>query len=567
MAKQNNNNNNKDSDKKTVNPSKKTFKRANEDKFQRGEGKISNSAINKSRDKKLKAKLNKVNDNYAEFVNHAAAANEYLLQEQQGFIEAESELEKTFKLTQEEIYKSVDKTTQLKAIDLKLTEHGPYSVNFNTNGTHMLLVGEKGGHIASLDWRKGELRCELNVNETVNCGTYLQNEQYFAVAQRQRVYIYDHEGVELHRMKQHVDVQNMNFMPYHYLLATSGNTGFLKYQDCSTGTMVAELRTKMGPTKCQAYNPYNAVMQLGHSNGQVTMWSPNMSTPLVKLLSGRAAINDIAIDRSGRYMATASLDKTLKIWDIRMFRELHTLENLPSPGTNLEISDTGLLAMSRGPHVTIWKDCFKSNKMARPVFSSGAQHNQHRNTPYMTHMFPGNKVENMKFVPFEDLLSVGHMNGVKNLIIPGAGEANYDALEANPFETAKQRQEQEVRGLLYKLPADSISLDPNVIGTVNKSSGNSRLATKDLTMMGLNSNEDKREKELPEIRADVKAKNSGLRGFLRKKTKNIIDDRKVKVEKALEREKWERKRKQRIQSGEITEDHKDEVDTALSRFG
>ncbi|KAL6933190.1 Small subunit (SSU) processome component [Hanseniaspora guilliermondii] len=543
---------------------KKTFKRENQRDFERGSGKISHNTINKSRDKKLKAKLNKVNDNYKEFVNHAAAANEYLLQENQGLIEAESELEKTFKLTQEEIYKSVDKTTQLKAIDLKLNEFGPYSVNFNQNGTHMLLLGKKGGHIASMDWRKGELRFELNVNETINCGTFLQNEQYLAVAQRQRVYIYDHEGVELHRMKQHVDVHNMNFMPYHYLLATSGGTGFLKYQDVSTGTMVAELRTKMGPTKCQAYNPYNAIMHLGHSNGQVTLWAPNMSTPLVKLLSGRAGITDVAIDRSGKYMATTSLDKTLKIWDVRMFKELHTLENLPSVGTNLEISDTGLLAMSRGPHVTLWKDCFKSNKMARPVFGGGSNFNAHRNTPYMTHLFPGNKVENMKFIPFEDLLSVGHQSGIKNLIVPGAGEANYDALEANPFETAKQRQEQEVRGLLYKLPADSISLDPNVIGTVNKTANNSRLETKDLTMMGLN--EDKREKKLPEIRPDVKAKNSGLRGFLRKKTKNIIDERKVKVQQALEKEKSERNRQQRVKNGEISEDYRDEVDTALSRF-
>lgn len=83
--------------------------------------------------------------------------------------------------------------------------------------------------------------------------------------------------------------------------------------------------------------------------------------------------------------------------------------------------------------------------------------------------------------------------------------------------------------------------------------------------MGLN-NEDKREKKLPEIRPDVKAKNSGLRGFLRKKTKNIIDDRKVKVQQALEKEKSERNRQQRVKNGEISEDYRDEVDTALSRF-
>lgn len=104
--------------------------------------------------------------------------------------------------------------------------------------------------------------------------------------------------------------------------------------------------------------------------------------------------------------------------------------------------------------------------------------NPHRNTPYMSHLFAGNKVENLGFVPFEDLLGVGHQTGITNLIVPGAGEANYDALELNPFETKKQRQEQEVRTLLNKLPADTITLDPNSIGSVDKRSSTIRLNAK-----------------------------------------------------------------------------------------
>jgi hypothetical protein len=54
----------------------------------------------------------------------------------------------------------------------------------------------------------------------------------FAAAQRRTVSIYDHSGAEVHVLERHIDVSRLEFLPYHFLLVSVGNAGYLKYQVC-----------------------------------------------------------------------------------------------------------------------------------------------------------------------------------------------------------------------------------------------------------------------------------------------------------------------------------------------
>ena len=66
-----------------------------------------------------------------------------LLQEEQGFLEAENDMEKTFKFKQDEIVEAVDVSTANKKFELKLTEFGPYTIDYSRNGRDLLLGGKK----------------------------------------------------------------------------------------------------------------------------------------------------------------------------------------------------------------------------------------------------------------------------------------------------------------------------------------------------------------------------------------------------------------------------------------
>lgn len=512
----------------------------NASKYERGDIKKNRKKLY-SRDKKLNAGIKKVDKQYKDAVA-SAARTEALLPEQAGYLEADGEIERTFKFKQDEIKTAVDESTKNKSFQLNLPDYGPYSLDYTRNGKDLLIGGRKG-HVASIDWRTGKLDCELFLNETVHAVKYLHNDQYFAAAQKKYTFIYDKTGLELHRLKQHVDTTLLDFLPYHFLLATAGNTGFLKYQDVSTGQLVSEQRTKLGPTQAMKQNPWNGVMSLGHANGTVSMWAPSMPTPLVKLQNSRGPIRDLAIDREGKYMVVGGMDKSMKVWDLRKLKQIDEYFT-PTPVQSIDISDNGLVSTGWNTHVTIWKDMFKTKQ----------------NSPYMNHLLPNNKVEKLKFVPFEDFLTVGSNKAVENLIIPGSGEANYDALELNPFESTKQRQQQEVRSLLNKLSPDTITLDPNVIGTVDKRANSIRLKPGQIADVTKPSDEDSK----MAIKPEVKGKNSALRRHLRKKTQNVFDQRRLRVEKNLQLEKEARKKKHNERTG--VEDKSGIVDSALSRF-
>lgn len=334
-----------------------------------------------------------------------------------------------------------------------------------------------------------------------------------------------------------IECTRLEVLPYHFLLAGVGQTSYLKYFDYSIGKLIAEHPTKLGSTTALCQNPSNAILHLGHQNGTITLWSPNTTEPLAKIQAHRGPTRAIAVDREGRYMVSTGQDLKMAVWDIRMFKEVNNYFTR-QPATSVAISDKNLVAIGWGSQTSIWRGLFNKNVKEQEKVQS----------PYMGHLMGGKSVERVNFCPLEDVLGISHNKGFESILVPGAGEANFDALEINPYENVKQRQEGEVKALLNKLQPEMISLDPDFIGNLDLVSAEQRKKERDLDAKKLTVAE--------EVKNKARGKNSALKKHLRKKGgRNVIDEKRMRIMELRDEQK-----------GKVHKETVEELGPALGRF-
>ena len=277
----------------------------------------------------------------------AAQAADLLETAQPGTLEAEHDLERTTALTQQQLKRDhLEADAARHVFQLNLAETAPYGMKYDRSGRYSILYGQSG-HLALMDNHQQCLQTEFHVQERVRDACFLHNFTMFAAAQKNVVFIYDQQGTEIHRLGDHNDPMALEFLPYHWLLASIGRAGWLKYRDTSTGEAVSVHRTQMGPCSVLRQNPMNATMHAGHHNGMVTIWSPASSRYLAKMHCHKgAAIHPLAISPDGRTMVSGGADRFVRVWDLRMFKERHAYMAMPGIPTSLDISQTGLLAVA-----------------------------------------------------------------------------------------------------------------------------------------------------------------------------------------------------------------------------
>ena len=171
------------------------------------------------------------------------------------------------------------------------------------------------------------------------------------------------------------------------------------------------------------------------------------------MLCHKSALKSLAINQNGNYMITSGLDHLLNVWDLRTYKQLGAIK-LDGGASHLAFSQKNLVAASIRNEVQIY-----NNILHEPQSDEITVQPLTGSMVYMNHTTRG-LINSVQFCPYEDVLGMGYSTGFSSILVPGAGEPNFDALEANPYESKSQRKQWEVKALLEKIQPELINLDP-----------------------------------------------------------------------------------------------------------
>ena len=179
------------------------------------------------KDKKLSALLEKSNVLKQETKTRLKEQAKLFNTEERGYLEVEQERERTLKVNQAELKDLLPVQAAQNIFDLNMPDYGPYGAfDVTKNGRHLILGGKKG-HLSLLDWKRKDLVCEFQAKQLTRDVKFLHNEQMYAVAQKKYLHIYDSSGIELHCLRDILEPKFLDFLPYHFLLASASKLGHI----------------------------------------------------------------------------------------------------------------------------------------------------------------------------------------------------------------------------------------------------------------------------------------------------------------------------------------------------
>ncbi|KAF0988075.1 hypothetical protein HZS_1583, partial [Henneguya salminicola] len=125
----------------------------------------------------------------------------------------------------------------------------------------------------------------------------------------------------------HIDpIRDISFAPTDLKFGSCGDDGLIKIWDFEHSRCDSTMQGHGTDVKCLDWHPFKGIIVSGSKDCQqpIMLWDPRNSSALCTIHIHKNAIMSIRWNSSGNCFASASKDKTIKIFDIRNMKELQT---------------------------------------------------------------------------------------------------------------------------------------------------------------------------------------------------------------------------------------------------
>jgi WD40 repeat protein/serine/threonine protein kinase len=150
------------------------------------------------------------------------------------------------------------------------------------------------------------------------------------------------------------------------LIATASHDGSVRLWNAADARELAKLQADDNSVYSVAFSPHSVYLAAGTRLGGVALW--RLADQSLRLLKGHETdVWQVAFDSTGRRLASASLDGTVRIWDVATASELHVLRGHTDKVTNVQFepgdrrilsaADDGTLRFwdaQSGAHLATW---------------------------------------------------------------------------------------------------------------------------------------------------------------------------------------------------------------------
>ncbi|GAB4377904.1 MAG: NB-ARC domain-containing protein [Elainellaceae cyanobacterium] len=190
-------------------------------------------------------------------------------------------------------------------------------------------------------------------------------QQLASGSEDKTVRVWNLQGQCLRILKGHTQsVYSVHFAPDQQTLASSSNDATIRIWDVSSGTCLSILQGHTSGVQCVRYSPDGQLLASGYRDGSIRLWSnylspnrsskPSIINASAKLLQGHVDwVWNIAFSPDGQWLASASLDSTLRLWKIPDGQPIHIFEGHTHDVFGLAISADSQWLVSTGKDYTV----------------------------------------------------------------------------------------------------------------------------------------------------------------------------------------------------------------------